>query len=115
MRISDWSSDVCSSDLVGRVARAKGWHRGRRRGLIRLRIQRLVVRQRGVAAAVFDDDQRRGDGLGEDGGRGQQPDGGYEDGVVPGVVAWRVGTGKPGRSEEHTSELQDLMSHASAA
>src|SRR3546814_17605557 len=69
---------------------------GRRRGLIRLRIQRLVVRQRGVAAAVFDDDQRRGDGLGEDGGRGQQPDGGYEDGVVHGVVAWRVGTGTAG-------------------
>src|SRR3546814_4211268 len=30
MRISDWSSDVCSSDLLGRVSGAIDWRVGRR-------------------------------------------------------------------------------------
>src|SRR3546814_10878772 len=108
MRISDWSSDVCSSDLVDeqssqRLGRSAGY---------------TVLRKNSAAPATADADRRAGHGLyasgrvgvprqrcvdhcGRTGARsrlmGAGPDGAY---------LW----GKPfGRSEEHTSELQSLM------
>src|SRR3546814_5625669 len=88
MRISDWSSDVCSSDLVGgrplhdRADPARGWRR--------LDCLRACRRQ---SRAVRDSCH-------EYLGRGMS-------GSVPADVqavakSWE-------RSEEHTSELQSLM------
>src|SRR3546814_5273273 len=80
MRISDWSSDVCSSDLIGRLAH------DRKSGASRIAIcgshrtprgQRLVHR-RAEADRAYDRDQEH-----------------------------RRGNSR--RSEEHTSELQSLM------
>src|SRR3546814_9796353 len=89
MRISDWSSDVCSSDLTDRSAAAhrRQWLRGaRRRGglLVDIGLRRRI----------------------------RQCDGGRRR-VAPGQRG-RSGRGRhfvadPHRSEEHTSELQSLM------
>src|SRR3546814_6208294 len=93
MRISDWSSDVCSSDLADQPlsqqqhrlclcrARPRWRHEPLRPLLPRLRRQRMGARRpafgrpaiRGNAISIF------------------------------------AGYGAPGRSEEHTSELQSLM------
>src|SRR3546814_6194787 len=109
MRISDWSSDVCSSDLLVRVGTAeelaaeREGHRvgeGVDRGLgRRVAGDQLVVRGGGGREAPH-------------GGGGQQQGGG-EDGS--GADARLCGdhvsslTGPSARSEGHTSELQSLM------
>src|SRR3546814_10841045 len=106
MRISDWSSDVCSSDLQveGRVGRVEGTAAGGLQALLR----------------------------GHLGEEGDQPPGG-EDGVAAAVRLARMGRlaleasleeiaalvavhdahagrlADDHRSEEHTSELQSLM------
>src|SRR3546814_10035825 len=101
MRISDWSSDVCSSDLEGEILRP---HHRRRIGVDGVRPQHLarhagapldvlgMVRQRRIAALVAHLDR------GVEGG---------------GDVAAQPGHRRLGavldRSEEHTSELQSLM------
>src|SRR3546814_3382128 len=89
MRISDWSSDVCSSDLEEQARRpGPADRRDPRRG----HQQRLPVaggaRAAGVRAAArgVDDDPRPGPGLLDRHRVHHQP-----------------------RSEEHTSELQSLM------
>src|SRR3546814_1876663 len=108
MRISAWSSDVCSSDLDGGLLRAGlrvapgglGQCVDRRSLGQRRRLDRLGLRQ------------RRHGGLGE-GGRGHRKGG--EAGKTVGTgVAHELGSGIPlvtrgRRSEEHTSELQSLM------
>src|SRR3546814_7170758 len=99
MRISDWSSDVCSSDLAGRA-------------------QRLVAAEQ--LHDLVDDD---GDGQADQGdrqelvaaGEGQQffeiHGGRARAGRRPGIVAQPAGRTPVAlvRSEEHTSELQSLM------
>src|SRR3546814_2455824 len=123
MRISDWSSDVCSSDLtlVGEevrladveveVDRIEGDDRGQQRG--------------GVAGAardqVADADAVEADPAGHrcaDLGIGQVQLGGPH----VRLCNLQVGTGDPElldalvvRSEEHTSELQSLMRISYAA
>src|SRR3546814_2838834 len=107
MRISDWSSDVCSSDLIDRQLLAGGIEAGRARlhrqqralagaiepDLVQApwragRLQRLgdLERLQGRVAADQRLDQRAG-------GRAQ---------VLQALIELR-------RSEEHTSELQSLM------
>src|SRR3546814_8369193 len=107
MRISDWSSDVCSSDLIaGRLE------------------QQLPARQPAVAiveAAAGDDVPQKAVALGVDAiqpvgeglRRAERP--GHAGGRAPIVV---IAIGQLGvaellifrlRSEEHTSELQSLM------
>src|SRR3546814_1429683 len=87
MRISDWSSDVCSSDLAGEPA---------------LGGQPLVEPGRDRGAV--------GQQLAKGGGRDQ-----VAQAVAGGAVAQARASGhdRPGaddvRSEEHTSELQSLM------
>src|SRR3546814_8621569 len=103
MRISDWSSDVCSSDLredfvaeegrrllVGEVVHAPDEAEG-------IRIVRLVARREVVAV----------DAVGE-------PVGGGRHLVLPQRL--QLGPGRAGaeRSEEHTSELQSLMRNSYA-
>src|SRR3546814_8409417 len=86
MRISDWSSDVCSSDLE--VVE----HDGHRQ-----RCQRLLRRSDDcrVGVALHVPAQRRGDA-----------------GSLREAAACQRGSAMPAvsrRSEEHTSELQSLM------
>src|SRR3546814_4213662 len=93
MRISDWSSDVCSSDLkvhlgVGQIA-------DDRRRIVRLPVggvgDRIAERREWLDAVE----------TGHDHG-----DQGHCAGAANRVV---VNVGGAGRSEEHTSELQSLM------
>src|SRR3546814_7641428 len=84
MRISDWSSDVCSSDLHGRVQRPDD-------ALCRARTQ-----QPGILCAGQLHARRRS----------------VERGGAEIFHPRRAGIGHPAvrrRSEEHTSELQSLM------
>src|SRR3546814_1340384 len=96
MRISDWSSDVCSSDLLGdAAARSACRHRGGHRGDLG------AVRRQGcppggarrcIAAPGLCRPRPPHPGAGE-----------------PAVERRQVLRRKGGRSEEHTSELQSLM------
>src|SRR3546814_2066908 len=83
MRISDWSSDVCSSDL-GMLAGPAGLDRPR--GLAETRCGRwldhAVMLDEGPAGLVV---------------------------VIMGRFVHRQDRREAGRSEEHTSELQSLM------
>src|SRR3546814_1116690 len=94
MRISDWSSDVCSSDLAASNAVEKAVRRRRvdlavlhqkHVGTGRLRNQATIVEHKGVGIPLA---------LGGVLGKGANH-----------VDAGRLGS----RSEEHTSELQSLM------
>src|SRR3546814_10715525 len=119
MRISDWSSDVCSSDLTPTATVSKLWSAkaGKGEGLLGVRQAPAIADGRVYAAAVeggvqafdlqtgatlwtFDSDLALsgGPGLG---------DGLVVVGSLEGdVIALDAGTG---RSEEHTSALQALM------
>src|SRR3546814_5611331 len=115
MRISDWSSDVCSSDLEGR-------HAGLRPDAAALY---EVHGARGDVIDAADDlDLPGGDELRDDRLRHLQP---FD--VLANVLGGRLGEqvsrlpgdrgldgrlqgGAPARSEESTSELQSLMRHS---
>src|SRR3546814_6723668 len=93
MRIRDWSSDVCSSDLFPSAARARS---------------STLLRQGGFAGGCHARDERLLDDdeaqlFGRDGGPGERALRGrlhhHRDRDVGGID----------RSEEHTSELQSLM------
>src|SRR3546814_3040936 len=88
MRISDWSSDVCSSDLLTRIAPnvdISGGIAGQFQGQISIRGISTLVRNIGLETGV----------------------GIYVDGVY--VVRPENFDQHLLRSEEHTSELQSLM------
>src|SRR3546814_8199370 len=90
MRISDWSSDVCSSDLEIE-ADAEGESDGDQRlQKPRAQLDQMVEQRHLAAGAVilFGVDRRFG---------------GHGSGPSRGGIAW------VSRSEEHTSELQSLM------
>src|SRR3546814_6759899 len=92
MRISDWSSDVCSSDLrglCGRAEQAEDAH-----GLITGEPE-MMCQGHGMIVHAGDDDTTR-----EVTAAIPSPD--------PPVV-YEVREQQAGRSEEHTSELQSLM------
>src|SRR3546814_6194677 len=102
MRISDWSSDVCSSDLAGvsllwglvgyslAYAPGSGWLGGRAHLLLAdLGALRDGLTVPESAFVLF-----------------QMALAMLAAGLLPGAVAERV---RLGRSEEHTSELQSLM------
>src|SRR3546814_3310499 len=95
MRISDWSSDVCSSDLIVIPAQA-GIHERRSRRL--------------SGKAVFMDSRLRGNDRKDDSPRIaallHAKGGGV--GLAQQIRAL-LGDGEQQRSEEHTSELQSLM------
>src|SRR3546814_8749938 len=98
MRISDCSSDVCSSDLSVDQRRADGDLLPARRARDQARVRRRPPRELGPAA-IADDRRGSGDGDARDplyGDRRQH-------------AGARAGLGDSGRSEEHTSELQSLM------
>src|SRR3546814_1244289 len=103
MRISDWSSDVCSSDLGGRAAQRSGADDD----IIALRPDdagqgRLDLRSAGEGCGARDIVERVGavgrvDRHADDGGCADRQRGKRDRALVA------------GRSEEHTSELQSLM------
>src|SRR3546814_7143609 len=104
MRISDWSSDVCSSDLgaIGTRAEAILAHGdyslsgldqslGDAQGILRATSQ-AAARDRALSEHMLEATQASGEGLGQ-----------LSDGLA------RATTMRE-RSEEHTSEIQSLMS-----
>src|SRR3546814_6588887 len=92
MRISDWSSDVCSSDLLGHDREQRRHRRGRRR---------IGARQPETERPDARFDQERG---------AQDRGAALQDGEVSG---WNLGD-TLGEIEEHTSALQSLMRHSYA-
>src|SRR3546814_7104354 len=95
VRMSDWSSDVCSSDLRQAGLAAPAGHCARQRG----------VGHEGRPAAAARraaDGHRRGHGVWLDVLRRRT-------GLLPARVRQRHWRGGVERSEEHTSELQSLM------
>src|SRR3546814_3529106 len=104
MRISDWSSDVCSSDLRG-LGRREGPHPGAAAGAGRGPFLESTDEARD-AGSVRKRGQARRRAVPVPAG---QP--GIGAGDVPGARAAAAGptAGQGGRSEEHTSELQSLM------
>src|SRR3546814_2558670 len=99
MRISDWSSDVCSSDLLidGAMVNSVG-SRSFLNGGSRYVEKIPVCRRDGCRRAGFESGAC---GLHDNPRQRHVPDG----------VAGRAGAAdRQGRSEEHTSELQQLMS-----
>src|SRR3546814_4539176 len=86
MRISDWSSDVCSSDLIGRDQRDQP---------VLVRKLERTVDQRARRKAEGDDRQRHRHPRRSDEQQRFAPD--------------PVDREDRERSEEHTSELQSLM------
>src|SRR3546814_2122709 len=111
MRISDWSSDVCSSDLHP----PRG---GRGNALLLARLPHGVGR-RGRREKLSRAGQRRADGGRERGAHGQIQALVHAqcEAVVPAHARQGLREARPvgyqggldGRSEEHTSELQSLM------
>src|SRR3546814_3516429 len=120
MRISDWSSDVCSSDLLGivegRAIVGRHAHAARRLGdrdaavrevaVLEQRAQRLPRR----ATEILEADHLH---RGAQGRIGREPIGkvGVQARPVESLAAHLVAAL---RSEEHTSELQTLMRISSA-
>src|SRR3546814_4157665 len=116
MRISDWSSDVCSSDLLarhgepprrigGRVEPCKGrpaeeqdeeQHSDDRAGT-HVALRTVVDDLRAAAGGIVKVDRS-----------GRVPDLNVLHGACPSAV-WGAGRSSERRSEEHTSELQSLM------
>src|SRR3546814_10203324 len=104
MRISDWSSDVCSSDLRFAQRRAFGDAQLEFEGGIADALLALVF---GVHPGLR---QHLADGRREPVDHGVDP---HAAGTVQVTRDHQVGGGanplRPPRSEEHTSELQSLM------
>src|SRR3546814_5034239 len=111
MRISDWSSDVCSSDLLAAIAEARSLH------CCNLQAAAQLVDHQGrkrFAFNVFSNDEERTARLNDGFQNGEHRlqvrqlllvDQGV--GIVQfDLHLFRVGDE---RSEEHTSELQSLM------
>src|SRR3546814_5205105 len=111
MRISDWSSDVCSSDLVGEAA-----------DIVRRRVRAdLVEQQEGVEIGQprpADDAVELDPGAIAGGHRGENALDAPKPGAISGVaIGFADGHSNPPpscRSEEHTSELQSLMRNSYA-
>src|SRR3546814_5581889 len=116
MRISDWSSDVCSSDLLAAIAEARSLH------CCNLQAAAQLVDHQGrkrFAFNVFSNDEERTARLNDGFQNGEHRlqvrqlllvD--QDVGIVQfDLHLFRVGDeiGRKVRSEEHTSELQSLM------
>src|SRR3546814_2518252 len=98
MRISDWSSDVCSSDLRVEIARAQ--HRARISAFAATTVMGLEYRF-DVSAHAFRDREGRNEGL-----LGRKTN---EQVAPDGIELVVEDPPHHARSEEHTSELQSLM------
>src|SRR3546814_10528227 len=106
MRISDWSSDVCSSDLVTKVIRTGQWAQGALRQVVSEHVRRFEMMDdaylRERASDVKDIGRRLLSYLQE----ARQQTLTYPDKTI--LVSEELSPALL-RSEEHTSELQSLM------
>src|SRR3546814_9363477 len=109
MRISDWSSDVCSSDLREGTPRRRPPHDGR---ADRAQHRARAVRGRHAGEVRRPDDRRRCRGDRQGRGSAQIPRGDEQDRARKRALGGRAFGG--GRSEEQTYELQSLMRVSSA-
>src|SRR3546814_6929022 len=100
MRISDWSSDVCSSDLGSGILH-DGMVHHQAGGVID--IEYIIIRDRDHHGTRKDGQKSRGDA-------------GHQRSLVelPQHQVKAPGNDDPKRSEEHTYELQSLMSSSYA-
>src|SRR3546814_2221981 len=127
MRISDWSSDVCSSDLVASLDQldeaALRAHAAPARGgrpVVLLRSCGLADRGDGSGHDLVDhlveDDQRLVAGHRHEGFVERRVGGAERRGIVEGLLLLvdQLPQALGGRSEEHQSELQSLMRISSA-
>src|SRR3546814_10783411 len=89
MRISDWSSDVCSSDLA-HGAEMRGLRAFGRQGLVVVLLGRVGIEREIELVAPAELEPRPAE-------------------RIVAQFRGRVALGEIGRSEEHTSELQSLM------
>src|SRR3546814_3403530 len=104
MRISDWSSDVCSSDLIGEFLALDDTEAGH---AVRGHFVGFGQRQRKVAHAA--EQIARGAFARDIGGEGRRIELMLGDQHPRGEAVRRVAGQDRDRSEEHTSELQSLM------
>src|SRR3546814_4257545 len=108
MRISDWSSDVCSSDLEGPLAELPA-------GALSVAFGAGVRRHDFFATLPFNDIDRRRDNLFAYGellvplASPAQAIGGLHRLSLTGALRFEDYSDSASRSEEHTSELQSLM------
>src|SRR3546814_8727166 len=105
MRISDWSSDVCSSDLVGGLHIFVNGQRARAQMAPLLLADRSVAQRRTPVGRTLENEEllgglrRNGDDL-----DARRPRADHPDALARDVI----------RSDEHTSELQSLMRTSNA-
>src|SRR3546814_9462685 len=114
MRISDWSSDVCSSDLGGAefgvfLRRDVDADHAIDAGLGAFGGEPFGAADRHRIGITHQDERRFGVALAEGGGDRENVGGGRAFGEAAQVRGL-----DRGRSEEHTSELQSLMRNSSA-
>src|SRR3546814_5276334 len=108
MRISDWSSDVCSSDLLRTIRPGPHDRKPPRANSLVIKTTRREKTGGGGSAYASSMRSRRpvrpatGDGACQEGPRG------HPDPVTREEAPW-IRYAIPSRSEEHTSELQSLM------
>src|SRR3546814_3816944 len=108
MRISDWSSDVCSSDLVTVIV--DGWHGDTSRMFI---VGDAPIKARRLVEVTYEcmmlgiEQAKPGNTMGDIGYAIQRHAEKFRYGVVRDFCGH--GLGRVFRSEEHTSELQSLM------
>src|SRR3546814_6458541 len=109
MRISDWSSDVCSSDLEWqrRWCRNDGLHPPRNRVAVRTRAALKPAAQWMQPTAA--ENQWRHSAPLHRRTEPSSPSTRRQDGPYPDLSAPGSASGAAARSEEHTSELQSLM------
>src|SRR3546814_7165223 len=114
MRISDWSSDVCSSDRFGRWSKAD--RTAAMEALERVQLAPMAHRQVGQLSGG----QRRRVLMARAIARGarllllDEPFAGLDAGVQHDLIHILDGLAREGRSEEHTSELPSLMRNSYA-
>src|SRR3546814_3687749 len=106
MRISDWSSDVCSSDRVAGLHQRLDILRETRAAIATTRVEKLEADARIGADAAPHAFDIRTDFFGQQRQLVHEADAGREHGV--GRIFGELG-GLDVRSEEHTPELQSLM------
>src|SRR3546814_3905593 len=103
MRISDWSSDVCSSDLAKHNLQSGG------RALQVVQLDTEVALPERLATGIAELDRALGGGLVEGSATLIGGDPGIGKSTLLLQAAARLALAGHNRSEEHTSELQSLM------
>src|SRR3546814_7884070 len=99
MRISDWSSDVCSSDLLIRPTLYEAWHD----------ILAVEPREGRIAATIVGPVCETGDTFAEDRPISPVDAGDLIAFMTAGAYGATMASTYNSRSEEHTSELQSLL------